>query len=79
MADKILLNKRSLITTIFDRTGIKLAPQTLWKWQKRGILKPSALEHNGKQLRPLYDTKVVDFIVKKIQEAKDSGRKKIMN
>lgn len=70
-------NKNDLLLEVETRTGFRIAPITLWTWEKKGLFTPCGYMMNGKQKRPVYDIDNVNSLIQKATEANQDGRKRI--
>ena len=70
-------NKGELLTEVEKRTGFRIAPITLWTWEKKGKFSPSGYMMNGKQKRPVYTEGDLLFLVERAMIAKETNNPRI--
>lgn len=70
-------NKGDLLKEVETRTGFRIAPITLWTWEKKGLFTPSGYMMNGKQKRPVYNEKDLNKLIKKVEEARARGSSRL--
>lgn len=70
-------NKAEFLKAVEQKTGFRIAPITLWSWEKKGLFKPSGYLMNGKQKRPVYDENNLNRLIKRVNKAKENDSARI--
>jgi len=70
-------DKGQFVKEIEKLTGFRIAPITLWTWEKKGLFTPSGYIMNGKQKRPVYDMNNLSDLVTRALIAKQKGSSRI--
>ena len=74
---KEYFGKKTLIVLVEKKTKCKISYQTLWTWEKNGLIEPVGFYMNGAQRRPIYDDSTLANLVEKVKEAQKAGNFKV--
>jgi hypothetical protein len=74
---EVFYNKIELLKQVEKLTGFRIAPITLWTWEKKGLFSPSGFMMVGEQKRPVYDIHKLGILVERANHAVNNKEARI--